>query len=347
MAIYINGSGSITPIPILDPVGIEKVDKQGTVKRLTCDEPDYSQFIDVKAIRRMSRIIKMGVTCSKNSMNEAGLDQVDAVIVGTALGCLEDTISFLNKLVINKEDLLNPTAFIHSTHNTISSQIALNLKCMGYNSTYVHRNLSFETALIDALLLFSEKSVQNVLVGGIDELTDVSFDILNRLGYYIAPSSSGNTKANGVLAGEGSAFFVLADNRTTSTYAELKDVRTLSFGSEETFLDAAKQMLKENDIEVPDLIFSGTSGALTNQGQYKDLGSKPGHSAPICSYKEICGEYPTATGFAMNQVARILKEQSVPDSIHINSNLPKSFRHILIHNNFRDIHQSLILLSAC
>ncbi|PIX32882.1 MAG: beta-ketoacyl synthase, partial [Bacteroidetes bacterium CG_4_8_14_3_um_filter_31_14] len=48
------------------------------------------------------------------------------------------------------------------THNTISSQIALILKCHGYNSTYAGRGACFETALLDAKILINEEHLQNV-----------------------------------------------------------------------------------------------------------------------------------------------------------------------------------------
>ena len=56
----------------------------------------------------------------------------------------------------NREQMLNPTAFIQSTFNTVGAQLALLLKIHAYNVTYVHRGLSFESALIDGIISIAE-----------------------------------------------------------------------------------------------------------------------------------------------------------------------------------------------
>ena len=104
----------------------------------------------------MSRIIKMGVR-RMECLKEAGVENPGAIITGTAYGCLADTESFLTKMVENKEELLTPTAFIQSTHNTVGAQIALMLKCHNYNNTFVHRGFSFENALLDAIIIDTGK----------------------------------------------------------------------------------------------------------------------------------------------------------------------------------------------
>ncbi len=47
--------------------------------------------------------------------------------------------------------------------------------------TYVHRGLSFESALLDAMMKIEEGS-ENILVGAIDEMTETSYIIQQRLG---------------------------------------------------------------------------------------------------------------------------------------------------------------------
>src|SRR6185369_6984851 len=145
---------------------------------------DYKAFIDVRQIRRMSRIIKMGVAAAMECLGEAGIEVPDAIVTGTAYGCLEDTGIFLSKMVEQREELLAPTAFIQSTHNTVGAQIALMLHCNGYNNVFVHRGFSFESALLDAMLLLNEQEADNILVGGIDETTTTSHTIMSRFGLY-------------------------------------------------------------------------------------------------------------------------------------------------------------------
>jgi len=130
----------------------------------------------------MSRIIRMGVAAAMECLQEAKITKPDAIVTGTAYGCLEDTGLFLTKMVEFNEDLLTPTAFIQSTHNTIGAQIGLMLQCNNYNNAFVHRGFSFESALLDGMMLLKENEVSNVLVGAIDEITNISHAILNLWG---------------------------------------------------------------------------------------------------------------------------------------------------------------------
>lgn len=178
--------------------GHEPVERQpATADRLRAVEPDYTKVIDPKMLRRMSRIIRMGVAAAMECL--AGKTP-DAIVTGTAYGCLEDTTVFLDRMVVNKEEMLTPTAFIQSTHNTVGAQIALMLGCHGYNNTFVHRGFSFEHALLDGMMLINEGDAGAVLVGGVDEITDGSHAILSRLGLY----------KHGRINGEGAAFFLLS-----------------------------------------------------------------------------------------------------------------------------------------
>src|SRR6476659_6743830 len=105
MSIYITSAYSVTPQPLYDGDALLPVIPNKSSNRLTCVEPDYSSFIDAKFIRRMSRIIKMGVAAAMQCLKDADLQMPDAIVTGTAYGCLQDTEVFLNRLVEFKEEL--------------------------------------------------------------------------------------------------------------------------------------------------------------------------------------------------------------------------------------------------
>ncbi len=129
--------------------------------------PDYKNYIPVAALRRLSTILRMGITASK-ACQEKVANEFDSISVGTALGCLTDTEKFLVTINTVSGDILSPTAFIQSTHNTISGQISLDLKNHAYNMTHTQNALSFEVALKDGLLCIDEGK-NSVLVGAADE----------------------------------------------------------------------------------------------------------------------------------------------------------------------------------
>ena len=143
-------------------------------------EPDYKDIIANATLRRrMSRIVKMGVACGLECMGELSPEKIGGIITATGLGCLVDTEKFLNNLLNNEERMLNPTPFIQSTFNTIGAQIALIHQIHAYNMTYVHRGLSFESALLDAMMKIEEGN-ENILVGAMDEMTETSYIIQQR-----------------------------------------------------------------------------------------------------------------------------------------------------------------------
>jgi len=350
---YIRATGNISPQrtfghqPLVDAVAYSG-------NRLACIEPDYKDFIDPKQIRRMSRIIRMGVAAAMECLQEAGVKVPDAIVTGTAYGCLEDTNSFLSKMVEFKEELLTPTAFIQSTHNTIGAQIGLLLQCNNYNNAFVHRGFSFESALLDGMMLLKENDAANVLVGAIDEITNTSHTILNRLGLYKQGPVSNldiyKTKTKRTIAGEGAVFFLLATDPSATDYAKLDGLHTFYKPEGGTALEKqiadflAKNNVSINDI---DLIITGKNGDASSDEVYDQLSETIFSNKEIVNYKYLCGEYPTAASFAMWLAATTIKAEKLPAVLSSAVLQDKKINRILIYNHYQGIHHSLSLLSAC
>jgi 3-oxoacyl-(acyl-carrier-protein) synthase len=95
MAAYIKGMGNISPQKTWDDSGFLEQPLIFEGDKLSCHEPDYTRFVDPKQLRRMSRIIKMGVAAGSMALKDAGIAVPNGIITGTAYGCLEDTESFV------------------------------------------------------------------------------------------------------------------------------------------------------------------------------------------------------------------------------------------------------------
>lgn len=135
--------------------------------------------------RRMSRVVRMAVATAVECMGGvAAIDSIDAIITATGWGCLADSERFLNNVIADKEQLLNPTPFIQSTFNTVGGQIALLRHNHCYNTTYVHRSHGFEDALLDALMRMEDGDSAEVLVGAFDEQIPSQHQIMTRLGLF-------------------------------------------------------------------------------------------------------------------------------------------------------------------
>jgi 3-oxoacyl-[acyl-carrier-protein] synthase II len=352
MKAFIRATGNVSPQQSFGhgPLLQQLVTQTGN--RLHCTEPDYSMYIDPKFIRRMSRIIKMGVAAAMECLKEAGVQNPDAIVMGTAYGCLEDTGSFIKKMVEQNEEMLTPTAFIQSTHNTIGAQVALLLQCHNYNNTFVHRGFSFESALLDAMMLLEENAADNVLTGAADEITGYSHALLSRFGLYKQDAGENTdlfaVPSKGTIAGEGAAFFLLAKKASGHDYALLEGLHT--FYKPENIAavqNAITDFLLSNDLSATDidLVITGRNGDAKGDAVYQAVTNHLFASHPIAHYKHLCGEYPTSTAFALWLAAAICQQQHVPPVL---GSVPIAApKRILVYNHYQNIHHSLMLVSAC
>ena len=321
-----------------------------TGTRFTVIEPDFKEYIDPKLIRRMSSVVKRGVAAAQECLNQAKVQMPGAVITGTALGCLEDTVTFLTRMVEQKEELLPPTAFIQSTHNTVAAQIALMLKCHAYNNTFVHKGISFESALFDAIMLLKEGEADNILVGGTEEMVDTSFKVLTRLGIYRrVPASSLSlfkTESKGTMGGEGAAFFLLTDKPSVDNLAELTAVKTLYKPT--NIEESIAAFLKENSLAIDDidLVITGRNGDTKNDAVYKNLTTSIFKNAALANYKHLCGEYPVSSSFALWLASNIIKKATVPEVIFEKKTDNFAPKKVLIYNHYQNKYHSLMLLAA-
>ena len=292
---YINSFCSITPagcFTATDPVSDFPV---LTTARASCVEPDYKDLIPPMQLRRMTKPVRTGVAAAQLCLQTAAVALPDAIHAGTAFGMLQDSENFLQKLITQEEQALAPTAFIQSTHNTVAGQIALSLGCYAHNMTYVHKGHSFESALLDAQLMLEEHADYKVLVGAVDECTDTSYDLLRRFNVY-APGST---------AGEGANFFLLSQQPQSTSLAHIKAF-TMFTAQDET--QAAQQIaafLQHNDLQptASDLFLNGDSLSEKQSGAntlFKDQ--------QTINFKSFCGEYPTASAFALALATVKIKE---------------------------------------
>jgi len=353
MKAYIRSSACISAQKTFGNAGFLNDIVEYDSTRLRAIEPDYKEFIDPKQIRRMSHVIKMGVAAAKECLNLGDVEMPGAIITGTAFGCMEDTITFLTRIVEQDEELLPPTAFIQSTHNTVAAQIALMLKCHAYNSTFVHKGISFESALFDALMLLKEQEADNILVGGTEEMVDTSFTILTRLGLYRRQPVSNltlyNTEAKGTIGGEGGGFFLLTDKSSPDNLAELTGLTTFYKPKDTTDIEKRiTAFLANHDLTTADidLVITGKNGDVVNDAIYKELQVSLFKNKASASYKHLSGEYSVASTFSLWLAANIVKKGIVPDAVLESCSQAITPKKVLILNHYQNKYFSLMLVSA-
>ncbi len=348
MPVFIQSAEAISPQDTFQPA----ISQTGKLAKIefrplpgegyhNCIHPDYKQYINPTALRRMSPLIRMGLATSKICVEKAGIEKPDAILVGSGLGCVRDTVKFLNQLIENQETLLNPTAFIQSTHNTVSGQIALMLGCRAHNLTFSQDSISFETALLEGMLLLDEDKAMNILLGGIDEVVEESFQLMNKNGCLNGPM------------GEGSNFFLISSERSAKSMARLDGLEILNRCksgdiSRHTNDFLASRGLAFDDI---DLLLAGRNGDENSEEIYDQV-EQLFHPSKLAEYKHLVGEYNTASAFAMWLATGIIRDKYIPDTLlrgrsGNKDGAPRTrpIRRVLLFNQYKGQDFSWILLS--
>ena len=194
---------------------------------------------------------------------------------------------------------------------------------------------------------------ENILVGGVDEMVKHHVNSHRLIGHIKAePADStqllaSNTK--GSVMGEGAHFFVLSNQKQASTYAELVAVECYNTLSKEQLPQHIAFFLNDHQTSIAeiDLVVLGNNGDIDFDGYYNDLSNGLFKGTPQAYYKHLSAEFDTATGFAFWLAAKILKTQTIPEVVKLNSLEAKSMKTILIYNQYRGENHSLVLLRRC
>lgn len=283
---YINAIASITHQDTFDKTGFSS-----ELKVLEHESelipPAYKEYIAPKLLRRMSKILRMSVACSLNCLKQAGDVELDAIIVGTGLGCLTDTQKFLENY-ITIEGLLPPTSFIQSTHNTIAGQISLTLGNKNYNITHTQSTVSFEMALQDAMMCLDE-GMDNVLVGVADEAIPFLTEALAGLGI------------KGLNLTTGATFFILSKEKTGHTLAEIKACASAFNPVDKKAI--YNQFLESNNIEP-----SAINQVYSSQSFNVSRNSVINEEANEIDVTAFAGAYPTNSAFGLHMAVDAMRQ---------------------------------------
>ena len=262
-------------------------------KYVGAQEPDTKGLIAPSEARRMSKILKRAVCTAISALNNSDVKQPDAIITGTGMGCMENSEMFLIDLSRFGEQCLKPTLFMQSTHNTISSLIAIILKCHGYNNTYSHKGISFESSLFDAWIQIKSGMIRNALVGAHDEITPFMELVMERTHpeYYLVSESSVST--------------IVTNVESKRNFCEVSDVKLLH---RPDYAKLVNLLSPEED----EIILSGVNGNPMNDQSYNKLIEALSYNPLMLQYKNIFGDSYSASALAFYAASTIINRQEIP-----------------------------------
>ena len=312
-------------------------------------DPSFKDYVSPIEARRMGKILKRALATSKDALKAAEMDSVDAIITGTGYGCIENTEFFLDALSNEGEQLLKPTYFMQSTHNTISSLVAIQTKNHGYNVTYAHKGISFDSALQDAWWQLKLGKINSALVGGHDEMTETFYRILKKGGVMGQDEEK---------CGEAAVSVVLASashgeersNPGLQPLCRLTGFQMLHQPTTNSLMDTVARMLQSAGKSLADVdyILTGLSGNHESDKAYQEETKTLFGDKPLLRYKHLFGESFTSSGLGFYVAAQCLKAGRVPASLFVNptevsDRQPKC---ILLYNRSDGKNVSLTILEA-
>ena len=321
-----------------------------TEKRVPTHDPDFSPYFTPLQSRRLCVLLKRAVVLSRLMLKEASVEMPDAIISSTGLGCIENTEKFLYAIAENEEKFLQPTFFMQSTHNIMSSTVAIDLKCHGYNNTFVHRGASFENALLDAVMQLELGRVKTALVGGFDELTDDYYQFFDRIGIW--NFAAGTSPKTNCFAGEASVSMLLSSARNEHTICELSDVELMHKPSPAYFKQTLDAMLAKAGCTISDIdaVLTGMNTHPIYDKIYLDTVDRFFSDIPVLQYKHLFGESFSSSAIGVYVAITCLHKGRVPASL-IASPIKEAdingVKRILVYNHYRNKSHSLILLTSC
>jgi len=350
---YINGIGIISPQRTFNNLEFLPEIAAYDQNVLSCIVPDFKEYIPPVQLRRLNRMLRIGLSASTICLRDAKRNAMDGIVTATGYGFLSDTAVFMNEILSQQEQHVAPTHFMQSTYNALGGLVALSIQCKGYNNTYVSKGFAFENALDDVLLQLNEKPGQHFLVGAFDEASPSQLNTHTRLGYFKqqhVPSLNLFTDpSQGTLQGEGAAFFNISGEATDTTWCKLHDVHTLyKPDGEDAVFAAVETLLTRQGLSLADvdLLVSGENGDADNDRLLKALAEKKLTHATRARFKHLCGEYCTASSFALWLGASILKNQTVPAVLTAPGVVPsRAISTILVANQYLGNNYSLMLLT--
>jgi len=269
------------------------------------DDPNFRDFLAPLEARRMGRLLKRAAVVAEMALKEGATACPDAIFSGTGLGCVESTEKFLETLCREGEHLLSPAHFMQSTHNTISSLIAIRTHCHGANTTFSHKTFSFEQALHEAIMSLRLAECCNALVGGYDEVTPSYYTLLRRAGYVGHPQQ---------VACSETAMAALISTEREGAVARLDAFQTGQATQEGESATRLKDFLDNCGISPDDLdaVVTGHNGIANNDTRYAALCMACLPGIPQLPYKQLFGENYTVSALAFYAAARMLQHGAWP-----------------------------------
>lgn len=254
--------------------------------------PDAELLKEISPLkkRKWAHLQKMGLQTAKEAMQDIVPNvQGDKIAVcwGTGLGMTSQTASFIENVIDKNEAEPMPTAFTNSVHNAVSSLIAVQSGYKGLNSATTAKEISFESALLQAMREIYSGDALASIVGSADEYSHYASD-------FLASRSAKYSRADSSKVSDFSVAYFIGDeqccDRTPLAEILTVDIARRAYNVElET--NRIVRLLKANGLSLESISYWSMLDCVNNfqEKWMSALSEKLG----VCEFAKPFGKYGT------------------------------------------------------
>jgi 3-oxoacyl-[acyl-carrier-protein] synthase II len=214
--IPITGIGVIAPHPIAP---IDRFDTSGLSAHTAALVQDFKpkDYIAPMKMRRMNVLSRLAMAAAKLAIDDCGAvpGANTGVALSTAFGPVQTSVDYMKEYMEKGAALAPPQLFAESVANAPGSHIAIEWNLRGFNVTFTQRESSALAAAMYACTQLAKGTVDAALIGGVEEVNEMLFSVLDRIG------ALDDAMQHGMVLGEGSAVLVAGNAGTRAPYAWL------------------------------------------------------------------------------------------------------------------------------
>jgi len=353
MRIAITGLGAIAPVAI-GP--IDRFDTSGLASHSAALVRDFKprDFIAPMKLRRMNQLSRLTMSAARLALGERTLPSGSGVAVGTAFGTVQTSVDYMQEYVEKGAALAPPQLFAESVANAPGSHVAIEHDLRGFNITITQRESSALAAAMYACAQIAKGAAPAALIGGVDEVTEIVFSVLARLGATSDCARPFDRRRDGFVPGEGSAIFVAeaAPSREPlawfSGFGIGRDTTatTSDWGSDDARVAAVmRAALDDAGVDRADAVFASANGSRRGDAvEARAIARVFGDNGPpVVATKGQFGEYAAAGALQIAAAIEALRAQRLPASagfeekdpelpIAPSGARPMALRHVLINS---------------